>query len=294
MRRFYAFCDTYSISSPFPVSECTLCYFTTFLANDMLSAQTIKTYLSAVRNTQISLGFPDPRAQAAMPRLERIQAGIRRVLATRGKQKRSRLPITPAVLEGLKKFWAGSSDDDRQLYWATAALCYFGFFRLGELLTPSESRAQLNWGDITFNHAFQPTMVKVHLSFAKCDQFGRGADIYIGPSGNVICPVAATVAFTAVRGTSAGPFFRSKSGRPLQKSHFIAEVRRALAALSLSSGDYAGHSFRIGAATAAAAAGIQDSTIQTLGRWSSAAFLTYVRTPRQDLATVSVAIAHIA
>ena len=64
-------------------------------------------------------------------------------------------------------------------------------------------------------------------------------NIYIGPSGNVICPVAATVAFTAVRGTSAGPFFRSKSGRPLQKSHFIAEVRRALAALSLSSGDYA-------------------------------------------------------
>ena len=137
-------------------------------------------------------------------------------------------------------------------------------------------------------------MVKVHLSFVKRDQFGRGADIYIGPSGNVICPVAATVAFTAVRGTSAGPFFRSKSGRPLQKSHFIAEVRRALAALSLSSGDYAGHSFRIGTATATAAAGIQDSTIQMLRRWSSAAFLTYVRTPHQDLATVSVAVAHIA
>ena len=38
-----------------------------------------------------------------MPRLERIQAGIRRVLATRGKKKRSRLPIMPTVLEGLKK-----------------------------------------------------------------------------------------------------------------------------------------------------------------------------------------------
>ena len=137
-------------------------------------------------------------------------------------------------------------------------------------------------------------MIKVHLSFAKCDQFGRGADIYIGLSGNVICPVAATLAITAIRGTSAGPFFRTKGGRPLQKSHFIAEVRQALAALSLSFGDYAGHSFRIGAATAAAAAGIQDSTIQTLGRWSSAAFLTYVRTPRQDLATVSAIIARIA
>ena len=83
---------------------------------------------------QISLGFPDPRAQAAMLRLERIQAGIRRVLATRGKKKWSRLPITPTVLEGLKKYWAESTDDNGQLYWAAAALCYFGFFfRLGEL-----------------------------------------------------------------------------------------------------------------------------------------------------------------
>ncbi len=34
-----------------------------------------------------------------------------------------------------------------------------------------------------------------------------------------------------------------------------------------------GHSFRIGAATTAVVVGIADSSIQTLGRWQSAAFL---------------------
>ena len=49
---------------------------------------------------------------------------------------------------------------------------------------------------------------------------------------------------------------------------------------------YSGHSFRIGAATSAAQAGIQDSIIQALGRWSSGAFLVYVRTQRSQLASI--------
>eukprot|EP00731_Ephydatia_muelleri_P020051 Em0012g876a len=54
---------------------------------------------------------------------------------------------------------------------------------------------------------------------------------------------------------------------------------------------YAGHSFRIGAATSAAAAGVEDSMIQTLGRWKSSAYLVYVRVPRERLAAISTRLA---
>ena len=48
-------------------------------------------------------------------------------------------------------------------------------------------------------------------------------------------------------------------------------------------------SFRIGAATTAAKAGLEDSTM--LGRWNSDAFLSYICTPREQLAHISPMLA---
>ena len=229
-----------------------------------------------------------------MPRLDRIQTGIRRVLASRGKKKSTRWPLTPAILERMRHHWASRGDENWQLYRSTSALCYFGFFRLGELLFPTEapSRALLR-GDVTFNHASQPTLLKIHLHVAKCYQFGKGTDVFIGKTGNAICPVDTCLAYVAIRGAFPGPFFRTRDSKPLLKSSFVSELRKVLTALGLPAGDYAGHSFRIGAATAAAAAGIEDSTIQLLGRWNSAAFLSYIRTPRQQLASASALISRM-
>ena len=53
---------------------------------------------------------------------------------------------------------------------------------------------------------------------------------------------------------------------------------------------YAGHSFRIGAATSAASKGINDSTIKLLGRWESEAYQIYIRTPRDALARFSAVL----
>ena len=74
--------------------------------------------------------------------------------------------------------------------------------------------------------------------------------------------------------------FAFKDGRLLTKDHFVNKVRQALSLAGLDAKCYAGHSFRIGAATTAGMSGISDSTIKMLGRWESKTHLLYIRTPR--------------
>ena len=76
-------------------------------------------------------------------------------------------------------------------------------------------------------------------------------------------------------------------GHFLSQEQFVSSVRSALQAAGVEALDYAGHSFRIGAATTAALSGVQDSLIKTLGRWESSAYMLYIRTPREALCAVS-------
>ena len=81
-----------------------------------------------------------------------------------------------------------------------------------------------------------------------------------------------------------GPVFHLASEAYLTKDRIVQEVRKALTAAGLDQSKYAGHSFRIGVATAAAV-GIEVS--KTLGGWESAAYQLYVRLPREVLTSVS-------
>ena len=125
--------------------------------------------------------------------------------------------------------------------------------------------------------AMKPSMISILLRRSKTDQARQGVKVIIGRTGDDICPVAALLQFLAIRGNHPGLLFVCSNGKPLTKGKFITEVRAALTTANLPAAEYAGHSFRIGAATMAAAAGLEDSLIQTLGRWKSSAYLTYIR-----------------
>ena len=173
---------------------------------------------------------------------------------------------------------------DAVMLWAAATLCFFGFFRSGEITVPSQAAfnllQHLAWGDIAVDNRSCPTLLKVHLKRSKCNQLGKGVDVFIGRTDDLLCPVTAVLAYMAIKAATDGPFFIRTNGTPLTKPYFVAKVREALMAAGLPYQHFAGHSFRIGAATTAAKAGLEDSTICTLGRWNSTAFLTYIRTPR--------------
>jgi len=295
MRRFHGFCEQYNIVSPFPVTEMLLCSFAAFLADQGLAPQTGKGYLAAVRNMQISLGLPDPRDQSSMPMLRRVQAGIQRVRAVSGVPSRNRLPITAAVLERIRVHLATTSHPHKELLWGISCTAFFGFFRLGELLPASTSVEQdtavVKWSDVSVDKRERPTMIQIHLRRSKCDQFGVGADIILGQTGQSLCPVTAVVQYIATRGSRPGIFFQRPDAKVVTKAWFTEQLRSVLSALGLPQQLYAGHSFRIGAATTAAMAGVEDATIQTLGRWQSAAYLQYVRMPSEQLARLSTVLA---
>ena len=181
--------------------------------------------------------------------------------------------------------------NDYIMPWAAVTLCFFGFFRAGEITVPTQeafdARVHLCWGDVAIDDRVNPQVVRVHLRRSKTDQFGSGVDVVVGRTGDCLCPVAAVCAYIAHRGSRPGPFFRFGNGTPLTKSRFVQIVRTALGELGLPQDQFAGHSFHIGAATTAAQAGLEDSMITMLGRWNSAAFLRYIRTPKQDLASAT-------
>ena len=149
----------------------------------------------------------------------------------------------------------------------------------------------LSWGDIAANSRNDPSALRVHLKRYKCDQFKRAVDVFVGRTHNDLCPVAAVLAYLAACGSVPGPLFIDANHRPLTTTKFVTRIQGILDEVGYPSHQFAGHSFRIGAATEAARAGLEDSLIQALGRWHSAAFLTYIRTPWEQLAGISARLA---
>ena len=239
----------------------------------------------------IAEGYPDPRI-GDMPKLEQVLRGIKRDQAKLQWKSRDRLPITPPILRKLKEVWARrDTDPDNIMLWAASCLCFFGFMRAGEITVPSEDSydpgAHLNFEDVAIDSPTVPTVMRVRLKASKTDPYRKGVDVFVGSTNSDLCPVAAMLAFLAVRGSKTGFLFMLKDGRHLTKSLFIAQVRMAMMAAGIDWKKYSGHSFRIGAATTAHANGISDASIKMLGRWESSAYLSYIKTPREILSKFS-------
>ena len=123
----------------------------------------------------------------------------------------------------------------------------------------------LSFDDIAIDETSSPSFVQVRIKQSKTDPFRCGVNLFFGRTLTDLCPVAALLSYLVVRGAGSGPLFKFADGRPLTRSLFVAQVRDALGAAGINEGSYCGHSFRIGAATTAAARGVEDS-VNWLGK----------------------------
>ena len=240
-------------------------------------------------------GHGDPFSPGAFPCLQYVLRGIKRPPRP---PARPRLPITPALLRVIKAGWAtGPADPDKVMLWTACCMFFLGFMRAGEFTLKSahafDPSTCLTAQDIAIDHHKFPTMLQIHLKQSKTDPFRHGVNIYLGRTDMVLCPVAAILAYRAIRPATCGPFFIYKDGSPLTRDRLVAAVRKRLADANIDTTGYSGHSFRVGAATTAARVGLGDAMIKMLGRWESAAYQQYIRTPRDSLAAVSSQLASL-
>ncbi len=85
-----------------------------------------------------------------------------------------------------------------------------------------------------------------------------------------------------MRKSGNGPLFCSKNGVPISASVFSSCIAKIVKLLQIS-GKLTAHSFKIGAASYAAANGVSNDEIKRMGRWVSDAFLKYIRLPELQL-----------
>ena len=266
-QRYLEFCRAGGLPA-FPLGEDRLCTLVAHLVDGGLQHSSIKGYLSAIRHLLIVNGMGDPFA-TAMPLLEYALRGVKvRQSRSMSTGRRRCLPITPDILRKLKSVWERTGGDvNHIMLWAACCTCFYGFLRSGEATVPStkeyDREGQLSEGGVAIDSRSNPTVVRVHIKASKTDPFRQGVFIYLGKTGNDLCPVVEITAYLAVRGRVPGPFFRFRTGAPLSRELLVKYVRQALGQLGFEVSSFAGHSFRIGAATTAAAAGLEDSIVHT-------------------------------
>ena len=198
------------------------------------------------------------------------------------------LPITPPILRRLQQFWATSgSEHDTKLAWAQSCLT---FLHTGELTVngPYDPSVHLSFPVLAVDIPQLPKFIWIFLKQSMTYPFRKVIALFVVASGSDICPVMVLLDYLSSRGNEPGPLFLFHTGRPLSCQLFVVMVHVALSQAGLIGTRYCGHSFRIGAATSAAA---KDSVIKTLERWESATYLQYVRIPRFQFTRISSILA---
>ena len=264
--------------------------FVSHLAQQGLTHQTIKVYLSAVRNLHVTAGLHNQFAAQLTPRLEMVLKGIKKDKAAA--TPRTRLPITIEIMERLRcTLIKQPTDHNNIMMWAACALAFFGFLRCSEFTVPSQEEyspaVHLSLQDISLDSRESPTKIQIRIKESKTDPFRHGCTLCLGKTGKDICPIRAVLPYLAKRGAQYGPLFLTANGTYLTRGIFSARLADTLQEAGVDSKGYNTHSFRIGAATTANERGISDVNIKMLGKWKSNAHQQYVRTPQEQLAKLS-------
>ena len=276
------FMETYHSNRFFPIQQQSLSGFISYLYSRKYAYSTIVSYISCISYFCKLWSFPDP-ANSFLTR--KLLTGVKRS----ANRVDSRLPITPTILEQLILFLPFSFSDHYMcvLLQSMYLLAFHAFLRIGEM-TPANATCiskVIQFRDVKIMHTpDSKTCLEVIIRHCKGNISREAFSITIEKSEfPLLCCVAAFREFVKIRGFKNGPLFLFQNGDPVLRHKFGSLLKTNLAKAGFDIQLYKGHSFRIGAATSAAAAGISEENIMKLGRWKSSAFKKYIRIPNLNI-----------
>ena len=262
-----------------PAKPSTVANFLASLSEEKLSSATAKLYLSAVSNYHKEHGHLTPTRHSA------VQAVLRGFCRKAPQLPDKRLPISLDVMRFMKTQIASShlSRFDQHVVWFAFTLAFFGFLRVCELTTVNASSFDadrcLRFRDIYVSPTNSHLTVIIRRS--KSDQNGFGHQVALLATNRSVCPVRACQKFFALLPNvnweqSNSPVLSFRDGKFLTQSCFQRLLKTFLKTYP-NGHRFSSHSFRIGAATAAAVKGHHPDSIKAAGRWKSNAYQGYIR-----------------
>lgn len=269
--------DRLQLQTPlFPISTHTLALFIAFLAEQKYAASTVTSYISALSYPHRLASLPDPTKS------EMIQLTLRGYCKL-NPSRDSRLPISLPILENiiLACEHTKSSLYSRKLIQAMYAFAFFAALRVGEITyrvnQPHQNIITISQLVCMKTREGNVSAIKLTLRNYKHSDSTSPLDIFLYRE-KPVCPVSHLLEYLSLRGQSPGPLFCWPDASPICRSFFVTALSEDLNFCDLDGSRYKTHSFRIGAASWAAAKGMSDAQIRNFGRWKSNAFLRYIRT----------------
>ena len=289
-----------------PLDEGKTLIFVAWLMEKKLSAGTINTYLSGLRQAHVSAGLQLPNLRT--PLIQQILDGKKHMdqIEKNSGDKPSRLPVTPALMKLLKSELKNSSFHrvDKLLLWAVATNAFMGSFRIHELLCKNSSsydpsftllKEDIKLKKIHLGHEVSE-ILQFSLKSEKSNKSGSINIVDVYASGGFLCPVKAYKKWIshATPNPPESPAFRLNDGKPLTGKKFNEVLKSCLNKhLSFTQDTISAHSFRAGLPSLIGQLGYSDAEIKNLGRWSSHAFELYMKQPRTKRHEIAKAIGQL-
>ena len=289
-------CEEKDIEKKLPLEENTVLAFVHWLAFKRGSkASTIDTYLSGIRQLHVERGLPTDNIRT--DRVRTILKGLKNknLAEDRKEGVEKRKPITTDILLVLKGKLAEADMNgrDQRLVRTVSSILFHGAFRVHELLCKKQSSFDPDFTllgrDVKLVTQGGREVLQLKIKAPKEQKVGKDVIVDVYSTDTELCPVRAFKKWSKFRGKEEElPLFRFSSGIPLTGKKFNEIVRdRLKGEVEDIEKLFSSHSFRAGAASMMAAIGYSDDDIKAVGRWSSRAFMEYIKLPRTQRAEIA-------